>query len=208
MRKKERIIGIDEAGRGSVVGSMFIAGVQYVEELDRIGVRDSKKLTPKKREYLSARIEELTEYCVLEVTAHEIDILRGNGLTMNDISVLYFSKVFSELQPEKAFVDSSDVNAERFAAKIKENYRKEVEIISEHHADEKYTVVGAASIIAKVYRDRHIRRLESETGMKIGSGYPSDPLTMRFISNIDKYNIPPYVRSSWMTIRRKMEMDI
>lgn len=202
-----REIGIDEAGKGPVIGSMFVAGVLNFDGLDELGVKDSKRLSPAKREYLAERIEEATEVFWVEMTASEIDESRKR-ITMNVIMVERFSEVLNRFQPDRAIVDAADVKPERFAANLRTNYEKEIggeiEIISESKADDRYPLVSAASIVAKVHRDRSVRALEAKLGVEIGSGYPSDPKTVRFLKELLKErefdDIPSYVRRSWKTV--------
>ena len=206
-----REIGIDEAGKGPVIGSMFVAGVLNFEGLEDMGVKDSKRLSPSRREYLAKLIEEATEVHVVEFTASEIDEGRKRH-TLNEIMVELFSAVICSFQPNRAFVDAADVNPNRFAANLKSSFKKEMgegaegelEIISEFKADEHYPVVSAASIVAKVHRDRSIRQLEAEIGEEIGSGYPADPKTIQFLRRLlkEKEDIPPYVRRSWKTVEK------
>ena len=202
-----REIGIDEAGKGPVIGSMFVAGVLNFEGLEELGVKDSKRLSPAKREYLAERIEEATEVHIVEMTASEIDASR-KGITMNEIMVKRFSDVIIHFKPDRAIVDAADVKPERFAANLRANYEKEgggaLEIISEFKADARYPLVSAASIVAKVHRDRSIRALEEKIGAEIGSGYPADSKTIRFLKELLKEkeleDIPAYVRKSWKTV--------
>jgi ribonuclease HII len=206
MRMRE--IGIDEAGKGPVIGSMFVAGVLNFEGLDELGVKDSKRLSPAKREYLAERIEDATEVHVVEMTASEIDE-RRKMRTMNEIMVERFSDVINYFQPDRAIVDAADVKPERFAANLRANYEQaggsgEIEIVSEFKADANYPLVSAASIIAKVHRDRSVRALGVNLGEEIGSGYPSDPKTVQFLKDLLKEkvfdDIPSYVRKSWKTV--------
>ncbi len=209
-----REIGIDEAGKGPVIGSMFVAGVLNFDGLEEMGVRDSKRLSPSRREYLANLIEEATEVHVVEMTASEIDEGRKRH-TLNEIMVELFSAVIMHFQPDRAFVDAADVKTERFAANLRSNYEmereegeKEIELISESKADERYPVVSAASIVAKVHRDRSVRQLEAEIGVEIGSGYPADPKTIQFLKALlkekEQENIPAYVRRSWKTVERNL----
>jgi len=205
--RKLREIGIDEAGRGPVIGSIFVAGVANFEGLAEIGVKDSKRLSPAKREYLASLIEEAADFYVVEMSAREIDERRKRQ-TLNEITVELFSKVLKHFRPDRAFVDAADVKPERFATNLRSNYRGEgageIDIIAEWKADERYPLVSAASIIAKVHRDRSIRELEAELGAEIGSGYPADPKTIQFLKELLKEgemeDLPRYVRQSWRTI--------
>lgn len=202
------IAGIDEAGKGPVLGPMCIAGLLVDEEkLDALGmlvVRDSKKLTAKKRESIAELIKESTEkYYILEVRAAEIDELR-KVMTMNEIMVECYVEVLEKLKPSRAFVDAADVNPVRFGDNLKKKYSGSIEITSEHRADEKYPVVAAASILAKVRRDELVKELGKKAGVSIGSGYPSDPKTIRFLVKwvAEHGKLPDFARSSWETSKR------
>jgi ribonuclease HII len=204
------IAGIDEAGRGPLIGPMVICGVlvnsKSLTELQHIGVRDSKVLTPARREKLKAEIEPIAEQVVIRaLSASEIDRLRKR-MTMNEIEVRAFSEVARALSPESIFLDAADVKASRFGANVGEMSgltSKGAVIISEHKADSKYPVVSAASIIAKVERDHTIQRLHARYG-DFGSGYPSDPKTIAFVRGLllEGKNLPSIVRHSWDSIRR------
>jgi ribonuclease HII len=206
--RKIREIGIDEAGKGPAIGSMFIAGVHNFDGLDALGVRDSKRLSPARREALAAQIEAATEVFVVEMHAREIDERRRER-TMNEIMVERFVDVLTHFLSDRAIVDAADVKPERFAANLGACYRNacggEIALISENKADERYPLVSAASIVAKVHRDRSMRALEAELGCTIGSGYPSDPKTIQFLQSLredrDFDDLPHYVRRSWRTVR-------
>lgn len=191
-----------------MIGSMFVAGLVIDEkklfDLASMGVRDSKQLTPQKRETLAAKLERIADdYYVFEVKAEVIDELR-QMITMNDIMVRSFSQVVGKLAADKAILDAADVNPDRFARRIKEMSSTKMEIIAEHKADKNHLVVAAASILAKVYRDRSIEELKTSLGLNVGSGYPSDPATKAFLESWikDHGDFPPFVRHSWKTTER------
>ncbi|MDO9098395.1 MAG: ribonuclease HII [Candidatus Methanoperedens sp.] len=205
------IAGIDEAGKGPVLGPMCVAGVMMDEKkldaLSKIGVKDSKQLTAKKREALAVEIRKLADkYYILEVSPAQIDELR-KIMTMNEIMVVCYAKVLDELKPDRAFVDAADVIAARFGENIKKKYCHEIEITSEHNADEKYPIVSAASILAKVQRDALVKALEKNIGVEIGSGYPADPKTIKFLENWIREHgtLPDFARSSWETSKKMVE---
>jgi ribonuclease HII len=202
------ISGIDEAGKGPVLGPMCVAGVLMDDAANvallNLGVKDSKKLSPKKREVLAGDIKNIAnKYFVLEVSALQIDELR-KIMTMNEIMVVCFAKVLAELRPDHAFVDAADVIAQRFGENIKKKYTREITITSEHEADVRYPIVSAASILAKVQRDVLVKELGDKIGTDIGSGYPSDAKTIIFLENWVKEHgsLPDFARSSWETSRR------
>ena len=204
---------MDEAGKGPVIGSLFVAGVLNFDGLEKIGVKDSKKLSLARREYLAALIEDATEVHVVEMTASEIDGDRKRQ-SLNVTMVDLFSAVVERFQPDRAIVDAADVNQERFASNIRSNYernvKKEIDIISKWKADVHFPIVSAASIVAKVHRDRSIKQLAQEIDAEIGSGYPSDVKTIQFLKGLVKEtgdNIPPYVRRSWKTVEKLISAE-
>lgn len=206
-----KISGIDEAGKGPVLGPMCVAGIlldeKKVDALTRLGVKDSKQLAPKRREALEAGIKKIVDkYYILEVSPSQIDELR-KVMTMNEIMVTCYVRVLLELKPDRAFVDAADVIEQRFGENIKRKYTGEIEIISEHNADEKYPVVSAASILAKVRRDALVKQIERTLGVEIGSGYPSDPKTIRFLEKWirEHGSLPDFSRRSWETAKRLLE---
>ncbi len=205
------IAGLDEAGKGPVLGPMCVAGVlldeKNLDALAKTGVKDSKQLSPKKREELAVQVKNLAErYFILEVRPVQIDELR-KVMTMNEIMVACYAKVFEELKPDRAFVDAADVIAERFGENIRRKYSGKVDITSEHNADEKYPIVSAASILAKVRRDELVRDIGRTVGIEIGSGYPADPKTIQFLENWVREHgtLPDFARSSWETSKNIME---
>jgi ribonuclease HII len=196
------ICGVDEAGKGSVLGPMVIAAVGISSEdiLEEIRVRDSKLLCAKERERLYKIIKKKCQVATVRLDAQQIDIIRRD-MTLNEAVARSHAKVIVKLSPDIAYLDACDVNTFRYAEMVKNHLVLPCEIISEHHADEKFPVVSAASIIAKVTRDRAIATLAKKYGT-IGSGYPSDPVTIRFLNSyIDEHHVPPPIaRKSWKTI--------
>jgi len=196
--------GIDEAGRGCIIGSLFIAGVTLndyqVKELQQLGVKDSKLLSSKNRKKFYNIINNLVaEKCVYKIAPSQIDQY-VKYKKLNYLTAINMAKILDKLQADHYYIDSSDVNPERFKAIIIENSIKKVDITCRHHADSTFTVVAAASIIAKVKRDEEIEKLKKKYG-DFGSGYPSDKKTIKFLSNWvnEKKNIPEFARKSWKT---------
>jgi len=205
------ISGVDEAGRGSVLGPLVIAGVSVDEhnlhKLVSLGVKDSKLLSPKKREKLAIEIRSIALIChVLFLSPAEIDVVveRNRKLhKLNRLEAQAMAKVISILKPDVIYVDASDVLAGRFGEHIAENLDFNPRIVSEHKADTTYPIVSAASIIAKVERDQVISQLQKKHG-NIGCGYPSDPQTIKFLEDwITQFGVyPDFVRKSWKTAKR------
>lgn len=204
------IAGVDEAGRGPMIGPMVICGIlvdsDRLQELVKIGAKDSKTLTHKRRLVLKEQIEKITAKIEIRtVSAADIDRLRKRT-TLNEIEVTEFASIAKALNPKEIYLDAADVKAERFGSKIGELSGialKGAKIVSEHKADAKYPVVSAASIIAKVERDLTIERFHQKYG-DFGSGYPNDPKTVKFVKNLVRNGekLPPIIRKSWESVRR------
>jgi ribonuclease HII len=202
--------GIDEAGRGPVIGPLVVCGVAVDsdEVLREIGVKDSKKLTPRKREELEPKILAAAKVQFIEIPAEEIDAVRSM-MTMNELEARVFASIIERLEPEHAYLDAADANEEEFGRMVQAQLRRKVNIISKHKADDTYPVVSAASIIAKVNRDRCVRNIEKEIGQAIGSGYTSDPKTVSFLKSWISENkaLPPHCRKSWYTSKNLMSLN-
>lgn len=158
---------------------------------------------------MAAQIETLAiKNFYVEISPAEIDrvVLTGKRLhRLNLLEAQAMAKVIEALKPCLAYVDASDVLPQRFGQQIKNLLTFNAEIISEHKADQKYPAVSAASILAKVRRDCRIKRLNEEHG-DLGTGYPNDPKTLRFLQAlITQGPLPDYVRKSWKTVKRLNE---
>ncbi|HET9009370.1 MAG TPA: ribonuclease HII [Nitrosarchaeum sp.] len=195
-----QICGVDDAGRGSMLGPLVIAGVSLnktdIPKLSLLGVKDSKQLTPKSREELYKKIIALVDdYYVAKISPKTIDISVENH-NLNHLEAKYMAKVISKLNPDMSYVDSCDVNPQRFGKEIT-LLSNNKNVRSYHHADSRFVVVSAASIIAKVTRDRTIEKLRKNHD--VGSGYPSDSKTINFVKSYYQTNqtLPIFVRKSW-----------
>ena len=211
--------GIDDAGRGPIIGPLVIGGVALprdrIRDLVDLGVKDSKLLTPNTRTRLAESIRGLvSRMCLREIQPKEIDdvVLHGRKLRkLNFLEAKVMADVIDELRPAEVYVDASDVNEKRYGEDIRgflNEDLKSIRIISEHHTDRNYPQVSAASIIAKVHRDSVIHQLHAEYG-DFGSGYITDEKTMNFLRRYrqshDSY--PPIVRLSWKTAK-EIEDDL
>jgi len=205
------ICGIDDAGRGPVIGPLVIAGILVDEDgltkLINLGVRDSKTLPPERRERLADEILKIVRDCrVVKVSPSEIDYVVRTGKRLNRLNRLearVMASIIMDLKPDVAYVDASDILPDRFKRHIAEELSFRVKIVSEHKADKTYPVVSAASIIAKVERDKEIEGLKRRYG-DLGSGYAADPKTLLFLREwVRKYGeYPDFVRKSWKTAKR------
>lgn len=201
-----KIIGIDEAGRGPVIGPMIVCGAAIEEDkiknLERLGIKDSKKIASRKRNILARKIKKIAECHIVKISAADIDKLRSKDINLNEIEKIAIKKIIANSNPDIAIIDCIDVVPERFCNEI-EKFAG-IEVIAEHKADDKYVIVAAASIVAKVQRDLEIEKIRKKY-QDIGSGYPSDPKTMEFLEGISYNDLPKFVRKSWATVKRNRE---
>ena len=210
MRKGRVILGIDEAGRGCAIGPMVVCGVSVPEDvipkLKAEGVRDSKAVTPAMREELSERIRSLaTGVFIEEVPPSEIE-----ERNLNLLEIQRIRRIISAANADVVYLDApvaGQKGIDAFCQHIKRRLPADCpKIVAENRADATYTVVGAASIIAKVRRDQIIADLRRQFG-DFGSGYPSDEKTQKFLrDHFEKEgSFPDCVRRRWLTIRRLTE---
>lgn len=200
------IAGVDEAGRGSILGPLVVAGIRINEsklkQLHLLGVKDSKKLAPRTREELYKKILKVVDdYYVYKVKPEKIDQFVSKK-RLNTLEANAMAAIINRLKPQVAYVDSCDVRPERFRAAVMATLRCKTRIDSSHHADSNNIAVSAASIIAKVNRDREIARIKKRIG-NIGSGYPSDKKTMRFVKRWVRAHgkAPKFARNSWRPLK-------
>ena len=201
------IIGIDEAGRGCIIGPMVIcaAAINPLEEykLKEMGVKDSKKLSPAQRENLYGKVGRMCKYTTVKVTAAELNVMMDKH-NLNEIEAIKIAQAIDQLAIRDAtvYVDSPDNVPSKFARRIEKYVKTRVRIVSANRADDTYVIVGGASIIAKVTRDREIEKIKKETGIDFNSGYTSDPKTQAVIARRKDYpQLEPYLRTKWSTLR-------
>jgi ribonuclease HII len=200
------ICGVDEAGKGPVLGPLVVAAVAVdnAKDIENLGIKDSKQLTPAKRKELADLIKNKFSFAIEIIEAERVDEYRRQN-KLNDLNREAFEKLISKLDPNVAYVDAADVNEHRFGKQIKEKLtnEKDTDVISMHKADAKIDVVAAASIIAKEARENEIIKLKKEIG-DFGSGYPSDERTIKFLKSFyaDNGKWPTGTRKSWKTVER------
>ena len=205
------VAGVDEAGRGCVIGPLVVAGVlvksENLQSLSELGVKDSKLLSAKKREALYPEIIKLTEdHHIIKILPNQIDkvVLSARTLhKLNRLEAQTMAKIIEALKPDETYVDAADVVEERFGNHISECLNIKTKIISRHKADRTFPIVSAASIIAKVERDRAIATLKAKYG-DLGSGYLTDHKTMIFLRHLLNENgdYPSCVRKSWKPAKK------
>ncbi|MDW0172958.1 MAG: ribonuclease HII [Nitrososphaeraceae archaeon] len=200
---KNSICGVDEAGRGSLIGPIIVAGISVskksLSEMVEIGIKDSKLLTPNKRQILFGDVIGLAEsICICRIGIEDIDFhVSKNHLNLLEAEAMAIT--IGNMDSYKTYVDSCDVNPSRYKRTINSFLkRNNTKLISMHHADRLNVVVSGASIIAKVIRDSEISKIRLKYG-DLGSGYPSDKKTIKFVQEWFEQNreIPPFARKSW-----------
>jgi len=207
-----KVIGVDEAGKGPVLGSMFIGfsiinlekGLSdlnsYQDMLKEKGVKDSKLLTPLKRNQLYQELKELMDLRYVQLTPAIIDANFFSGGKLNELEVRGIAKMLNDLEPDLVIVDALTANPEKFADDLRKHLKFECKIIAENKADTKYTVVGAASICAKELREQELGEIRNNIKIDCGSGYPADPKTKKFLEeHWDNKEFDFIFRKSWKT---------
>ena len=189
-------IGVDEAGRGSVIGPLVVCAFASISQthLKELGVKDSKDLSKKKRDELYEILCEMPHKVVV-CPPDRID----NSTNLNDLEVELFAEALTVMPEGEIMLDACDVNAERFARNVSQKSSRIC--LAEHKADENHPEVSAASIIAKVTRDRAIEKLSKDMGLDLGSGYPSDPKTKSAVQEVVQGERPhDCLRWAWKTV--------
>ena len=201
------IAGVDEAGKGAVLGPLVVAavGAPDWETVRELGRRDSKGLSPRRREAVYDEIVTSLPFAVVERTAAAIDAARSRT-TMNAIVADGHASAIRSLVADGhpvrvAYLDACDVREGRYATTVARQLGTPCTVMASHRADSMLPVVASASIVAKVTRDRAIEALSAEYG-PIGSGYPSDPVTRRYLDGVLEEGgpLPPLIRASWRTV--------
>jgi len=205
-------LGIDEAGRGPCVGSMFIVGTMFEENklkiLAKIGVKDSKMLTHEKRIKLDKKIRELAvSIKIIKVEPKEIDeaVSGESELNLNWLEAIKQAEIINELKPDRVVIDCPSPNIKAYTSFLKKHIRAEllgkIDFIIEHKADQNFLECSSASIVAKVMRNQEVSDLEKKYGITIGSGYPADPITQKFLKE-NYNNYPNIFRKTWSSFKR------
>ena len=202
------IAGIDEAGRGPVIGPLVMAIAVIDEEQDgqlrKMGVRDSKLLSPQQREDLFKQIVKVCKYEILIIEPKEVDAaVNSEETNLNWLEADKAVLLLNKFKPEKAFIDCPSNNPQAYTDYLRKKLKYDPVLIVEHKADVTYPIVSAASILAKVTRDDQIRRLKDRYVVDFGSGYPSDPLTQEFLK--EHFNEFPFFRKSWQAWKNAVE---
>lgn len=206
-------LGIDDAGRGPVIGPMVLAGCLLDEkaekELKKLGVKDSKQLTQKRREFLVEEIKKRAElFQVVLAYPDEIDGKNHDGTNLNDLEAIKTAEIINKINKGfnkiKVIVDCPSPSIEKWRdfLKTKIDNLSNLDIICEHKADVNHVSVSAASVLAKIVREKEMAILKEKYGNEIGSGYCSDKKTYKFLEeNLQKHSESGLFRKTWSTWR-------
>ncbi len=206
-------LGIDDAGRGPVIGPMILAGClidsKTEKELKKLGVKDSKQLTQKRREFLEKIIKEKSiSFATALTSPTEIENKFNAGTKLNEVEAIKAAKIINKINDGKrkikVIVDCPSTSIVKWTdyLKTKIDDLSNLEISCEHKADQNHVCVSAASVLAKILRETEMDKLRKKYGIEIGSGYPSDPNTIKFLyKNIKKYDNDGIFRKTWKTYK-------
>lgn len=204
--------GVDEAGRGSMIGPLVVAGIcieeSRLDRLKELGVKDSKKLSHERREFLFPKILEISDFTyVIKIDCETIDknVVQKR---LNILEAKTMASIIKNLNADIVYVDSCDVNPQRFHDNIVSDIEgKKPMIYSLHKAENISIVVAAASIVAKVLRDEEIGKINEKYGNDVGSGYPSDKKSIDFVRKLlrDSRQVPDFIRKSWKPVKMMRE---
>lgn len=197
------VCGIDEAGRGPIIGPLVICGITIEQgkeqELIDLGVKDSKLLTPLQREKIAKVLEKKYKFKTVVIQPNEIDdaVSGKDSLNLNWLEAKKAIEIINGLEPDSVVLDCPSPNIKAYTNYILKDLKdKKTKLLCAHHADRDYPIVGAASIIAKVLRDKLVDNMKKKIGEDFGSGYVADPKTKKFLDkNWAKY--PDIFRHSW-----------
>jgi len=207
-----KVLGIDEAGRGPVIGPLIIAGVMIQDGKEVLlgAVKDSKLLAHKKRIELNELIQKNSTFKIIEVSPKEIDeALDPNNqlMNLNWLEAYKQAEIINSLTPDIAIIDCPSPNCKKYTEYLKNLLNKElknIKLIVEHKADVNYPVCSAASIIAKVKREEAMDEIKKKYG-NTGPGYPANSVTQKFIKENWEKN-PEIFRHSWSTFKNQEKM--
>ena len=204
-------LGLDEAARGPIIGSLFIVGALFeekdLEKLKSLGVKDSKLLTHKRRVELAKKIKTIAKKIkIIQIKPDEIDLAidGDNSLNLNWLEAHKTAEIINELKPDRAVIDCPSPNINAYKSYLRELLKnKDTELIVEHKADVNFLECSSAGIIAKVYREEEIAKIKKLVGDHMGSGYMSDPRTKEFFEE-NFENHPDIFRKSWTPYKKAM----
>jgi len=187
-----KIAGVDEAGRGPLAGPVFAAAVILVPGTSIEGLKDSKKLTEKRREVLSELIRQHSlSWAIAQASVEEID-----GLNILHASLLAMKRAIEALSitPAEVLVDGNRIP------------KLSIPATAVVKGDETVESISAASILAKVSRDREMRRLDRlhpGYGFARHKGYP----TRAHIEALERLGPLEIHRRSFGPVKRVLDLE-
>lgn len=221
-KKEPCILGIDEAGRGPVLGPMVygicFCPISLAEKLGNLGFADSKTLKESDRDNLLKVIEDNVDFIgwavkVISPTQISNDMQRRTKISLNELShnaaiELVKKALADDVDVKEVYVDTVG-DAGKYQAMLSEIFPN-IKITVQPKADADFPIVSAASICAKVARDRCIEGWNFDEGdfpLEYGSGYPNDPKTKQWLRDIldPVFGYPHFVRFSWSTCSNILE---
>lgn len=202
--------GIDEAGRGPILGPMVMAGVVLDEDIEAqlkdIGVKDSKLMTAKQRVTAAEVIKRIvTDYEIVIVTPEDIDkSVFSEADNINWLEARTAARIITKLKPDSVVVDCPSPNTRAYHAYVEKHLNFSPEILCTHHADRDHVAVAAASVLAKTTRDAEVAALCQKLGFAMGSGYLHDPATKAFFAE-HWQDCADVFRKSWKPYKDALE---
>ncbi len=208
-------VGIDEAGRGCVLGPLVIGAFAVREGESQVlkaeGAKDSKLLSASQREALKEKLSKMGVGLAIYIPATELDELMGKKISLNEIEAMKIGELLSKMQKElekqgaiisEVNADSPDPIASGFAKRISKYFHSSAKIECANKGESKWPHVASASIFAKVERDAEIEKIKGIVGENFGSGYSSDPRTIEFLKRrLNDKKVAPFVRHKWATVK-------
>lgn len=215
-RQEAKFRKIYSSPKGPLIGSMIMVALAVTPEQEQklqwLGVKDSKLLSREAREEMFDRIHEIVHDFRIEVIeADAVDnALNDINSNLNWLEANSQARMCSELNPDLMIIDCPSINiqgyTDYFKTKLSKGVLEKSEIRMEHKADAKYPVVAAASVVAKVIRDRSIDHLKEEIGIDFGSGYMGDQKTRDFLSeHYDNPKCQHIFRKMWKPYQNLVE---
>lgn len=204
-----KLLGIDDAGRGPVLGPMILAGI-IIDESDynkikALNAKDSKLLTPLQRKTIADQLKPNFRHFIVKSTPKQID----SSSNLNYLEAIKTAQIINHLTENEtdkitAIVDCPSVNIQSWSNDVQQLLENKNVILScEHKADRDHPIVGAASILAKEKREDEMKSLRQKYKTDFGSGYPADPKTKNFIQkNHNNSTFKDIIRFSWNTVKK------
>lgn len=202
------ICGIDEAGRGPVIGPLVMCGIlieeRDVPKLRAIKVKDSKLLLHKQRVDLYKKILKIIkDHKEFIIYPEEIDQSVDSQISnLNKLEMIKTAQIINYLNPDKVIIDCPSPNIKKYTLELAVFLKEKPILVVEHKADVNFVECSAASIIAKCIREEEVAKIKKKYNIDFGSGYPSDPKTQKFLKeNFHRDDLSEIFRKSWLPFK-------